>query len=135
MTMDSMPARCRRWARTSPAGPAPTMPICVRMSSAEVVAQERRRPAVGKVCHRRIVAWRADAVEGVFSAGIGVNLRPAGEAFDHDRLRLARDVTVLFRYVEQKRFRDLRCLADLLLDADAEIADIALRVAARRHEK
>src|SRR6185437_6296666 len=30
MTMESMPLRWRRWASNRPAGPAPTMPTCVR---------------------------------------------------------------------------------------------------------
>src|ERR1700685_4176708 len=100
MTIASMPARWRRWPSTSPAGPAPTMPICVRMLRAQMIAQEGCGPAIGEVRHGRVIARRADPVEGMIGVRVGMDFRPAGETLLDDLLRLARHVLVLFRNVQ-----------------------------------
>ena len=58
-TTDSIPSRCSRWASTSPAGPAPTMPTWVRSSRDNAVTlpavhgpRRGRRPA-------SVRPWRA----------------------------------------------------------------------------
>src|ERR1700722_10764144 len=42
-TTDSIPSRCRRCERMSPAGPAPTMPTCVRSGTRLLTNQTHER--------------------------------------------------------------------------------------------
>jgi hypothetical protein len=93
--------------------------------------------SVGALRRRLVVMLSADPREGVADAGIGVD-RHLGILAEHrdDRLlRLGRAELVLLGDMKQERPCDPGRLVERLIDADAVIADIAIGLAARRHQE
>src|SRR3546814_8070466 len=52
-TIDSIPARCRRWESSSPAGPAPTMPTWVRSEEHTSELQSLMRISYAVFCLKK----------------------------------------------------------------------------------
>ena len=92
--------------------------------------------AVGRLGRRLVVMLAADPGESMIHAGVAVehDERVLAETVLDLRLRLRRAELVLLGDVQHQRLADPRGLAERLLDADAVIADIAIGIAARRHE-
>src|SRR5512134_2545804 len=73
--------------------------------------------------------------EGVVASGIGVQTEVRrSELRLHLCLAVLRDEAVLLRYVEQRRLLRLARLAEIIVDADAVVADSCVDIGARRSE-
>src|SRR5260221_10813541 len=107
-----------------------------RASGAEMLFEEGGSALVGGLGRRLVVMLAAGPREGVVDAGIGMDrhLGVLAERRLDLRLRLGRAELVLLGDVEHERSTDLARLIERLLDADAIVTDIAIGVAARRHE-
>src|SRR5258708_21825662 len=101
-----------------------------------MLLEEGRRALIGAGRRRLVVVLAADPREGVIDAGIGMegHLGIVAERRLDLGLRIGRAELILLGDMEHERARDLAGLAERLLDADAVIADIAIGIAARRHE-